>query len=126
MDNGLSKVAMVSIQKILEEKKTLTNVNNVDKKILNNVNNVSSDKERLLDELLSLYKDKPEGVAEIITERLGDEKNLNFHRKVVKKNNPHILFEAVAIAEDAHRSGKIKGTKASYYVGILKKKGIGW
>lgn len=102
------------------------NVNNVDKDILNNVSNVKTDKDVALDNLLALYGNKPQGIAKIIAEKLNDLNNLNFHIKTAKLNSPHILFEVLSITLEADREGKIKKSRAQYYIGVLKRKGIKW
>lgn len=133
MDEQLSNHELTKIGDILENRSSdyisrdvTYNVNNVDKEILNNVSNVNTSKVGIK-ELLEELVDKPEALAKEIAENLGDTKNLNFHLRVVKTNNPAILFEAVAIALDAVRDGRVlRSNIARYYVGILKRKGIYW
>lgn len=124
---------MDNIAEVLKEKKDIlennvkryinNNVNNVNKDISNNVN---ADKDILLEELLRLYNDKPNAIALTIAEKLGDKKNLNFYIKLVKANNPHKLFEILSITLEAYSLGQINSTRAKYFVGVLKRKGVRW
>jgi hypothetical protein len=118
---------MQKIKDILqkERKHNVNNVINVNKDINNNVINVDSDKEKLLDKLLALYGDeidKPKAIAQIISDKLGDDpRNLNFHIKMAKNNKPEFLFESLSIAIDASKHHPIRNLPG-YYVGILKRK----
>lgn len=121
-----------SIKQIMKRRKSKNvrtdNVNNV-KESLNNVNNVENarnySREELLDLLLGKFsneRERKEYLANELARKLGDEENLNCHRSLVKEHKEKFLFECLSITEDAWKRGKIKGKKAPYFMGVIKRR----
>lgn len=129
MTEELTSSEMTDIDEILKSSTLSKNINkryNVKEEVLNNVNNVDPSKNKLLNELLQTYEDKPKGVAEIIAGELDDLRNINFYIKVAKNNNLQLLFEALSITKEALKEGKIRTSGAKYYVGVLKRMHLRW
>ncbi len=105
-------------------KRNNVNDENVDIKITTNVNNVdeltTDDLLNLLGKRLSDQKDKNLALAETLSEKLDDKKDLNYFKTIVKTYPESLLWECLSITLTAKREGKIKKAPAKYFVGVLK------
>lgn len=113
-------------KEITNKREELNKRSNVNKDISNNVNNVEDEFDKLLGKIIEISGDKPDSIGQTIAEKLNDVRNVNFHIKTAKLNQPQILFEALALTLDAYKQGLIRTSRAKYYVGILKRKRVLW
>lgn len=111
---------------VTRKREEINKRSNVNKDISNNVNNVEDEISKLLNKVIEISGSKPESIGQTIAEKLDDLKNINFHKKTARLNDPQILFEALALTLDAYKQGLINTNRAKYYVGILKRKHARW
>ena len=108
---------MDSISKTVKEKmQTTVNRITVNSK-KKNIITVNSKVNELLEELQL----EPEALAQVLADKLNDQKNIDYYILLAKNAIPTKLFEAVSITLDAERRGKIRVRKPVYFLGILRR-----
>lgn len=114
---------MDSLKDILQAKPTVngsnsSTVNSIDKSIdtVNSSNSIPSKEGVYLDG----YSYTADGVAEELTEKLDDHKSLTYYRILAKENNPQVLLDILAYVLETDRLGKIRTTKAIYFMAMLR------
>ena len=106
---------MEPIKKLFPERKYNVNVDN---DLSNNVYNDNVAKK--IQEAL----DKPKAIGQILADKLDAPQNLKFYIKLAYQYSTEVLFECLALTEEAFREGRIKTTKAQYFYGIVRRKKI--
>lgn len=87
---------------------------------LKTVNSYSSKVKELLEEL----DGNPMGIAIELAEKLDDSESLDYYKLLAINSSISSLFEALSITLDAEKRGIIKHKKATYFQGVLGRKGI--
>src|SRR3989344_5908572 len=87
------------------------NVNVDSNSILNNV--YDEDVARRIKEAI----DKPRAIGEILSEKLSAPQNIKLYIKLAQKCSDMLLFECLAITEEAYRERRILTTKARFFYG---------
>ncbi|MBI2621996.1 MAG: hypothetical protein HYW63_05135 [Candidatus Levybacteria bacterium] len=111
---------MEHIEKTIKEKKINSSPANSRNKYLNTVN---SNNGRVFP-----YADgedsTSEGLAVKLAEDLDDMKSLRYYQILAKETNHQILLDTLSYTLETDRLGKIKTTKARYFMFLLKVRGI--
>ena len=114
---------MKSTKQIIAEAPVNSYTVNRNKQKQNTVNS-SEELYQKIEDLIQSYKAEPEVVAQEIANKLDDQRSLDFYRILVTKVRYAILYEILSIVMDTDRNGKIKTTKAKYFMWHIKMRGI--
>lgn len=105
-------------------KRKTSNDNNVIENIYN-VNNVdelsTEDLLKVLDGKFSFEHEKQKWLANHLAEKLNNQKDTNYYRKIVTQYDPGLLLECLSITTAATKEKNILKPGA-YFVGVLKHK----
>lgn len=64
--------------------------------------------------------DKPRAIAEDLAEKLDAPHNIKCYISLAYKYPIPFLYECLALTNEASREGRIKGTRAQYFYGVVK------
>ena len=66
--------------------------------------------------------DKPKAIGEILAEKLNAPGNIKLYTKLAHQYSADLLFECVALTNEADKEDKIRTTRAQYFYGIVRQK----
>lgn len=112
---------MKPISSMLTSDLNSINVNS-SKEDINNVNSIT-----VADKVEKFFEEediRPEGVAQMLSEGLSDEKSYAYYLILAKENSASVLLQVLHLTKEAQSLNLIRKNKAVYFMGILKKRGI--
>jgi len=122
---------MAKISEILKEMKSDSNTVNSNKYIANsntvdsnNTDNSKADFEQKLDDLLKEYGFDSRFKATLLAELLNDKDSIKYYEILIRENSFQELIELARYVKEMDGEGKIRTSRAIYFIGILRKKGF--
>lgn len=90
----------------------------------NTTSDNSSPLRRELDKVMEKYADDLDGKAKLLSELLADPQGIRHYRLLLQHNSASMLFELAHDIKLRGEQGKIKTSRAIYFVSVLKHKKI--